>query len=147
LSYTYKYPRPALTVDILLFQKINDDYSLLLIQRDNPPYEGSWALPGGFVDMDETLIIAAKRELFEETKIVVDDLKQFYTFDAIDRDPRHRTISVAFFKILENIETSPVAASDAREAKFFSINSLPNLAFDHNFIIKKAIKEILKKGY
>lgn len=147
MSYTYKYPRPALTVDIILFLKENTNYSVLLIKRNNPPFKEKWALPGGFVDMDETLEEAAKRELFEETSIKIDNLTQFYVFDAIDRDPRHRTISVVFYQISTDLNLKPQADSDAGEAIFFSIKELPDLAFDHNEILNKAFHEILKKGH
>ena len=115
--------------------------------RNKPPFEGKWALPGGFVDMEETLEEAAKRELTEETNIKVDRLNQFYVFDAIDRDPRHRTISVVFYQISEDLTLKPKADSDAKEACFFLIEELPKLAFDHDEILIKAIDEILKKGH
>lgn len=146
MSYTYQYPRPAVTVDILLFLLINSEVKLLLIQRDKYPFEGKWALPGGFLDMDETLEKAAIRELQEETNIQLESLIQFYTFDAIDRDPRHRTISTVFYTLIKNQEIIPKAASDARNAKFFSINNLPELAFDHKQIIEKAINSLIKNG-
>lgn len=127
--------------------KEEQEVKILLIQRNNYPFEGKWALPGGFVDLDETLEYAAKRELEEETGIQVNSLKQFYVFDEINRDPRHRTISVVFYEIITKKEIIPKAADDARDAAFFNIRNLPDLAFDHNIIIKKAIAEILKKGY
>jgi 8-oxo-dGTP diphosphatase len=94
--YNYKYPRPALTVDALVYVKENSSFSVLLIQRGIEPFKGKWALPGGFVNMDELLETACKRELEEETGLHVGKMTQFKTFDAIDRDPRHRTISVVF---------------------------------------------------
>ena len=96
MEYSYKYPRPALTVDAIVVSERNSEMVVLLIQRKFPPFEGKWALPGGFVNMDETLLEACGRELLEETGLDNIELKQFFTFDAIDRDPRHRTISVVF---------------------------------------------------
>jgi len=140
MSYTYEHPRPALTIDIVLFAKIIDALSILLIQRKHPPFKGMWALPGGFVDMDETLSHAAKRELEEETGISGVKLEQFYVFDAIDRDPRCRTISVVFMGLL-NSEPRIKAGDDASEAKWFNILELPNLSFDHAEIVKRAFEK------
>ena len=141
MSHTYEYPRPALTVDIVLFSKEVETLSILLIQRKNPPFEEMWALPGGFVDMDETLEHAAKRELEEETGISGVKLEQFYVFDTIDRDPRCRTISVVLTGLL-NSELSIKAGDDAGEAKWFKVDELPNLAFDHSEIIEKALEKL-----
>ena len=94
--HTYKYPRPALTVDAVVYTRENEDNFILLIRRGIEPFEGKWALPGGFVNMDELLATACMRELHEETGLKVLEMKQFKTFDAIERDPRHRTISVVF---------------------------------------------------
>jgi 8-oxo-dGTP diphosphatase len=140
MSYTYEHPRPALTVDIVLFANIIDALSILLIQRKHPPFKGMWALPGGFVDMDETLEQAAIRELEEETGVSGAALEQFYVFDAIDRDPRQRIISVVFVSVV-NAEPGIKAGDDASEAKWFNILELPNLAFDHAEIIKKALEK------
>lgn len=141
MSYTYEHPRPALTVDIILFAKKIDALSILLIQRKHPPFKGMWAFPGGFVDMDETLVHAAIRELEEETGISGVKLEQFYTFDAINRDPRQRIISVVFVGVL-NSEPGIKAGDDAREAKWFGTEELPQLAFDHDEILKKALKNL-----
>jgi 8-oxo-dGTP diphosphatase len=141
MSHTYEYPRPALTVDIVLFSKEVETLSILLIQRNNPPFEGMWALPGGFVDMNETLEHAAKRELEEETGIKDVSLDQFYVFDATDRDPRCRTISVVFTGLF-NSELAIIAGDDAGEAKWYKVDELPNLAFDHSEIIKKALEKL-----
>jgi len=141
MPYCYKYPRPALTVDALI---ISTDGKVLLIQRKNPPFEGLWALPGGFVDMDETPEMAVLRELKEETGIDNIQLKQFHTYGAIDRDPRHRTISIVFFgNIINSSEFQPVGNDDASDAKWISLEALPDLAFDHKIIIEDAI-DILK---
>ncbi|MCK4663001.1 MAG: NUDIX hydrolase [Bacteroidales bacterium] len=140
MLYTYKYPRPALTVDCIVFLKIpGNEYKVLLIQRNQAPYEGKWAFPGGFVDINETLETAANRELEEETGLKNIKLKQLYTFDAINRDPRHRTISVVYWGKLDH-EEKIYSGSDARKVKWFSINEIPELAFDHNHILDYAFK-------
>ncbi|NQU53247.1 MAG: NUDIX hydrolase [Bacteroidetes bacterium] len=141
--YSYKYPRAALTTDAIVFvkEKGSDEIIqqkgtfILLIQRGREPFKKKWALPGGFVEMDEILETACKRELFEETGLVVDKMTQFKTYDAVNRDPRHRTISVVYFAELK--ERKPVkGGDDAANAEWFSINNLPELAFDHGLILK-----------
>ncbi len=134
--YSYKYPRPALTVDALVYTKENGKYSVLLIQRGLEPFKNKWALPGGFVDIDELLETACKRELFEETGVHAENLKQFKTFDAIDRDPRHRTISVVFSAELPQ-KANAKGGDDAAAAKWFAIDNLPEMAFDHKKILKE----------
>ena len=137
MSYTYKYPRPAVTVDTIVFNKRKNE--ILLIKRGKYPFEGNWALPGGFVDMDEELEIAALRELKEETSLNLDKVKQFKAYGTIGRDPRHRTISVIFYTIAN--ESKIVKANDdASDAQWFNLNSLPELAFDHKEIIEDFIK-------
>lgn len=141
MSHTYKYPRPAVTVDILVFRKIKDDLQLLLIQRDREPFQGFWAIPGGFMDMDETLEAAANRELLEETGLQNISLKQLKAYSAPARDPRHRTVSVAFIGFLTDNQQIK-AGDDARKARWFSVNRLPSLAFDHRQIIADAVANI-----
>lgn len=137
--YTYKYPRAALTVDAIVFVKAQSTTSVLLIERGREPFKNIWALPGGFVDMDETLETACIRELEEETGLQVEKMRQFRTYDAIYRDPRHRTISVVYSIELE--ELKPVKGSDdAAQAKWFSIDDLPELAFDHADILADFFK-------
>ncbi len=131
-EYCYKYPRPAYTVDAAIIIK----NKILLIRRANNPYRGKWALPGGFVDMDETPEAAAQRELKEETNIDNHQLKQFKTYGAIDRDPRHRTISTVYYYYSQKQEFEPQAGDDAEEAQWFSMDYLPTLAFDHALIIQ-----------
>jgi len=132
--YSYKYPRPALTVDALVYVKENGSFSVLLIQRGIEPFKGKWALPGGFVNMDELLETACIRELEEETGLLVKQMTQFKTYDAINRDPRHRTISVVFSTQLP--EKAEVKGNDdAAHANWFSINDLPEMAFDHKEIL------------
>ncbi len=145
MAFTYKYPRPALTVDAVVFRMEKNDLQVLLIRRKNPPFEKMWALPGGFVDMDETLEEAVVRELKEETGIELNDMKQLKAYSAINRDPRHRTVSVVFTGFLK--EHQPVkAGDDAANAKWFSIKNLPPLAFDHFEIINDAVKMFLKEN-
>jgi 8-oxo-dGTP diphosphatase len=137
--FSYKYPRPALTVDALVYVEENGTFSVLLIQRGIEPFKGKWALPGGFVNMEELLEAACKRELEEETGLKVDKMTQFKTFDAINRDPRHRTISVVFSAQLP--EKAEVKGNDdAANAKWFSINDLPEMAFDHREILGEFFK-------
>lgn len=138
--YTYKYPRPTVTVDIVVLRKNKSE--VLLIKRLHPPFEGKWALPGGFMDMDETLEEAAARELEEETGLNGIELKQLHAFSALDRDPRHRTVSVAFYGMLENDRSIAKAGSDAKEAAWFILNDLPPLAFDHKEIMTTAKQEL-----
>lgn len=138
LKYSYKYPRPALTVDAVVFRKEASKTEVLLIQRKNTPFQESWALPGGFVDMDETLETAVHRELFEETGLKKILLTQMHAFSTLGRDPRGHTISVVFWGILEN-EQKPKAGDDAQSAKWFDLNKLPKLAFDHAEVVEMAI--------
>ena len=146
MNYSYKYPRPALTVDAVVFQKSARKTEVLLIQRKNPPFRGGWALPGGFVDLDETLEKAVVRELFEETGLKNIQLKQMHAFSTPGRDPRGHTISVVFWGILEN-DQKPKAGDDAQNAKWFDLNKLPKLAFDHDEVIEMAITayQIIKR--
>ena len=133
--YSYKYPRMALTVDALVIAFKNSKPYLLLIERGIDPFKGMWALPGGFVNMDETLENACIRELEEETGIVVGEMKQFKAFDAVNRDPRHRTISVIHYVVLEEL-TEAIGGDDAKQAKWFLLDQLPSLAFDHRDAIE-----------
>jgi len=134
--YSYKYPRPALTVDAIIYAKEKESIFVLLIQRGKEPFKDKWALPGGFVNMDELLETACRRELEEETGLKVDKMTQFKAYDAIDRDPRHRTISVVFSaEISEKQEVK--GGDDAAHAKWFSLSELPELAFDHQQILEE----------
>lgn len=133
--YTYQYPRAALTVDAIVFVNEKELIKVLLIERGREPFKNKWALPGGFIEMDETLEMACKRELEEETGLVVEAMQQFRTYDAIERDPRHRTISVVFSVELEEI-AKVVGSDDAARADWFSIDELPELAFDHAQILE-----------
>ncbi len=142
MPYTYDYPMIYLTVDMIIFDFSSNDKKVLLIQRDRSPFEGEWAFPGGFVDIDETLEEAAARELAEETDLKEVSLKQFYAFSSLDRDPRGRTVSVVFYGYVDKDTNKIKAGSDARNAKWFSMDDLPNLAFDHQEILERMIKLI-----
>lgn len=147
MPFTYEYPRPSLTVDCVIFGLDNShDLRVLLIQRAHDPYEGCWALPGGFVDMDEDLDTAAKRELEEETGVKDVFIEQLYTFGEPNRDPRGRVISVAYYALV-NLDEHPVsAASDASNAAWHKVFDLPsNMAFDHAQILDMAIKRLQGK--
>ena len=137
--YSYQYPRPAVTVDILLFAEDSIDRKILLIQRKNPPFKDQWALPGGFVDMDESLEESALRELHEETGLSHVQLTQLGTFGAPDRDPRGRVITVAYYGAIDPTQADVAAGSDAADARWFSLKRLPDLAFDHGEIIAAAV--------
>ncbi len=115
----------------------------MLIERGREPFKGKWALPGGFINMDEELETACRRELEEETGIRVGELAQFKAFGSVHRDPRHRTISVVFYSFQEE-EAAPLAGDDAAKAQWFPLNHLPELAFDHQLILTEFLAEILK---
>jgi len=134
MIYTYAYPRPALTVDIIVINKDDMD-KILLIKRKNEPFKDFWALPGGFIDIDEELTESALRELQEETGISDIKLRQFGTYGKLGRDPRGRTISVVYYGYLTNYNQDIMANDDAKDLDWFSLNNLPALAFDHKEII------------
>lgn len=142
--YSYEHPHPAVTVDVAVFTRQNNQLKLLLIQRANEPHKGKWALPGGFVDIKEDLEVAARRELKEETGLTVEDIEQLYTFGKPDRDPRERIITVVYTTLVDS-EIKVTAASDAANAEWFDVNKLPELAFDHPEIIRLACKRIITK--
>lgn len=141
MNYT---PKIFVTVDVVLFRKMNSSYEILLIQRLNDPFKNYWALPGGFVDENEELETAAKRELFEETDIQLFQVKQLKAYGNPNRDPRHHTISVAFMGEIDSLAEAK-AKDDAKAVKWFSINELPALAFDHSEIIRDAIEKFITK--
>ena len=144
-SYCYAYPHPAVTTDVVVFTIREERLQLLLIRRRNPPYRGRWALPGGFVGIDEDLEECAKRELAEETGIGDLFLEQLYTFGDPDRDPRERVISVAYFGLAPCSRLRLKAASDASAAAWFPLDRLPELAFDHQEIIQLAHRRLVAK--
>lgn len=139
MAYSYAYPRPALTVDIVLFRHKNHDREVLLVKRKHTPFQGSWAFPGGFVDIDEDLEPAAHRELLEETAIKGVVLEQFRAYGHPNRDPRHRTVTVVFTGTLQHSNQIAKANDDAAEVAWFSLNALPILAFDHEMILEELL--------
>ncbi len=135
--YTYQHPRPAVSVDIVLFQKLKKEYQVLLIKRVQDPFRGSYALPGGFVEMKESLEQGAERELWEETGVQNIQLTQIHTFSEPDRDPRGRVISTAYSAVIEEDDRIHIqAGSDAAEVDWFNLSDLPVLAFDHKLVIQ-----------
>lgn len=140
--YCYDYPRPMVTVDVALFGLAENRFSLLLVRRKNPPFAGRWALPGGFVEMDETLEASARRELREETGVAVSRLNQFRTFGAPGRDPRGRAISVAFLAVVPRDEEAVKAGDDAAHAEWVPLSGVRMLAFDHEGIVKYAVNAL-----
>lgn len=145
MSYNYKYPHPAVTVDCVVFGFDEADLKLLLIQRKAKPFIGSWALPGGFVNPQEDLEEAARRELKEETGLTHLYLEQLYSFGAPKRDPRERVISVAHYALVKLADHQVRAASDADEVAWFPVVELPALAFDHEKIVEVALKRLKAK--
>ena len=134
MAYTYKYPRPAVTADCIVITK-EAEPKVLLIQRGDEPYKGCWAFPGGFMEIDETTEQCAIRELEEETGLKVDEVHQIGAFSKVDRDPRGRTVTVAYLAFVE----APVEVKgqdDAANAEWFPLSALPALAFDHADIMK-----------
>jgi 8-oxo-dGTP diphosphatase len=145
MPYTYEYPRGALTVDCVVFGLDDAELKVMLIQRGLPPFEGKWALPGGFVRLDETLDEAARRELAEETGLHQLFLEQLHTFGAVARDPRERVVSVAYYALVKLGDHQVQAASDARAAAWFGVSDLPSLAFDHAEIFEMALDRLRVK--
>ncbi len=141
--FSYDYPRPALTVDVVLATR-EPHPRVLLIKRAKDPFAGRWALPGGFVEENERLIDAARRELVEETGVVVADLEQLCAAGDPGRDPRGWTVSVVFFARVEVLEAK--GADDAVAAEWFRLDKLPPLAFDHAAILKRAAGRIAERG-
>ena len=140
MPYTYEYPRPAITADCVVITKEKEP-KVLLIQRGHEPFKGCWAFPGGFMNMDETTEQCAVRELEEETGLKVSDIQQIGAYSKVDRDPRGRTVTVAYLAVIEKPEAVK-GLDDAAKAQWFPISALPKLAFDHEEIMKDAKKLI-----
>ena len=139
MTYTYKYPRPAVTADCVVITK-EATPKVLLIQRGIEPFKGCWAFPGGFMNMDETTEQCAIRELEEETGLRVSDLHKIGAYSKVDRDPRGRTITVAYLAVID--ETIPVTGQDdAAKAEWWPLSALPELAFDHADILKDTLRK------
>lgn len=146
MSYTYRYPRPMVTVDMPVLRFHDGQVEMLLVQRDRPPFAGRWALTGGFIDMDERLAESARRELREETGLA--DVLLFPIGVAGDpgRDPRGRTITIVHAGILSPPFPQEQAGDDARKAGWFSIDDLPPLAFDHQQVVRDSLEELRKRA-
>ena len=136
MAYTYKYPRPAVTADCIVITRETEP-KVLLIQRGNPPFKGAWAFPGGFMDTNETTEQCAIRELEEEAGLRLSDVHQIGAYSKVDRDPRGRTVTVAYLAIIDE----PIAVTgqdDASKAEWWPLSDLPHLAFDHYDILQDA---------
>ncbi len=127
-----------MTADVAVL-RLEEIPEILLVKRKNPPFEGRWALPGGFMEIEETLEEAARRELMEETGIKAGELIRYESYDVPGRDPRGRTITQVFILIWKEEMGKPKANSDASETKWFDLTQLPQLAFDHGKIIEDVI--------
>lgn len=140
-----KYERPSVTVDVVMMSLRQRDLQVLLIKRRSWPFEGMWAIPGGFINMDESLETAAKRELQEETGVQDVYLEQLYTFGDPGRDPRTRVITVVYFALLDSERLQVKAADDATDVGWFSVYELPSLAFDHDQILQYTLNRLRGK--
>jgi 8-oxo-dGTP diphosphatase len=138
--FTYRYPHPAVTADCVVFGFDGKGLKVLLIERGNEPYKGMWAFPGGFMNIDESAEECAVRELREETTLELTDLRQLGTFSAVNRDPRERVITVAFYALARKTEVR--GGDDAARAKWWPIDEIPQLAFDHDYILRQAMRRI-----
>jgi 8-oxo-dGTP diphosphatase len=141
-KYTYQYPHPSVTVDCVIFGFDGKSIRILLIERGVEPFKGSWALPGGFVRIDETVEDAAKRELWEETNVRGVYMSQLAVFSEVERDPRERVISVAFYALVKPSDHDVIGGDDAASAAWFSLEDYPELAFDHEEIVKAAFSQL-----
>jgi len=145
MAHTYEFPRAALTVDCVVFGLDDEDLKVLLIQRGMDPFEGKWALPGGFVRLEETLEEAALRELEEEAGLTKVFLEQLFTFGTVDRDPRERVVTVAYYALVNIRDHRVQAATDACDAAWFAVSDTPTLAFDHEEILEVALARLKGK--
>lgn len=145
-QYCYKYPRPALTTDQVIFGFGEGELRVLLIRRGNEPFKGKWALPGGFMDMDEDAETCARRELEEETGLKVVNFEQLYAFSDVDRDPRYRVVSIAYYALVRWEDCKVKAGDDADRAQWFPLSGIPPLAFDHRRILQMAADRLKLKA-
>lgn len=144
MAYTYKHPRPSVTVENLILSFEDKDLKLLLMQRDSEPFRGEWALPGGFVEINESLEQSAYRHLRLQTGLMNAYIEQFYTFGEVDRDPRGRTISITYYALI-NSDDMTLDPRNGSKAQWFSIYELPELAFDHSEIVEFAVETLREK--
>ena len=145
MAHSYDFPRPDLTVDCVVFGYDEKDLKVLLIQRGVKPFRYAWALPGGFVHVEETLEEAARRELEEETGVRQVYLEQLYTFGQVERDPRERVVTVAYYALVKLSDHRIRAAADVRNTVWFSLCDIPTLAFDHEEILEVAHQRLKGK--
>ena len=145
MSHTYRYPRPAITADCVVFALDLEDLKVLLIQRGQEPFKGKWALPGGFAEVGESLEDTARRELEEETSLKNVFLEQLCTFSTPGRDPREHVITVAYYALVNLADHMVHAATDASNAAWFRIDDIPTLAFDHAEILATAHERLQGK--
>lgn len=145
MSFTYDYARPALTTDCVVFGLDDEDLKVLLIKRGLEPFKGAWALPGGFIKVGESLDDCAKRELAEETGLKNVYLEQLGSYGAPKRDPREHVVTVAYVALVNLIDHPPTADTDADQAAWFSLQDLPQLAFDHEMILETAQERLKGK--
>ncbi len=139
-QYCYRYPHPAVTTDCIVFGYDGLRLNVLLIERGGEPYKGCWAFPGGFLNIDEDAPDGARRELLEETGLKVTHIEQLGAFATPDRDPRERVISIAYFTLTRVQDVR--GGDDAHVAKWFPINQLPELAFDHQEMFNLALQRL-----
>lgn len=142
-QFCYKYPHPSVTADCVIFGFDGVAIKVLLIQRGIEPFKGKWAFPGGFMKMDETAEECAKRELEEETGLNNASVEQFYTFSDVNRDPRERVITVAHYALVRLSEVK--GGDDAASARWFSMDEVPSLAFDHDRILRMALSRLKER--
>ena len=145
--FCYRYPHPAVTTDNVIFGFDGEALNVLLIQRGMEPHKGRWAFPGGFLNMDETAEEGAARELKEETDVEDVYLEQLQAFSTVDRDPRERVITIAYYALVRQKDYHVIGADDAADARWFKLKELPPLAFDHEYILKMAIKRLKERIY
>lgn len=146
-NFCYKYPHPAVTTDNVIFAFDGESLNVLLIQRGMEPDKGRWAFPGGFLNMDETAEEGAARELEEETGVKDVYLEQLHAFSTVDRDPRERVITIAYYALVRQKDYHVIGADDAADARWFKLKDLPSLAFDHEYILKMAVKRLKERIY
>lgn len=138
-KFVYDYPRPAVTTDCVIFGFDGGDLKVLLVERATEPFLGKWALPGGFVNMEETTDECAKRVLQKETNLSDIYMEQLYSFSEVNRDPRFRVISIGYFALIKLSDYNAQAGTNETSVKWFILDDVPELAFDHSFVLQKAL--------
>lgn len=144
-KYIYEYPRPAVTTDCAIFGFDGEELKILLIERGIEPFKNRWALPGGFIELDEDADTCAHRKLVQETGLENIFMEQLYTFSGVDRDPRYRVISIAYYALVKLSDYKAHAGTDTEKVQWFSISEVPELAFDHQHILQTAIDRLKGK--